>query len=108
MQAALKARQVPTFILSNTNPIAVRHIRKTYPFFAGFDGYIFSYEQLAMKPEAKIYARLEEMAGRAGEAIIYLDDRPENVEGGLARGWRAVVHQTPELTLAHLGQWGLP
>lgn len=108
LHAALNARQVPTFILSNTNPIAVRHIRKTYPFFAHFDGYVFSYEHQVMKPDAKIYALIEGLAGRTGEEIVYLDDRLENVEGGLARGWRALVHQTPEQTISILRQWGLP
>ncbi|MGO8696550.1 MAG: HAD family hydrolase [Limisphaerales bacterium] len=108
VHAALKAHKVPTFILSNTNPIAVRHIRKTYPFFAHFDGYVLSYEHQVMKPDAKIYALIEGLAGRTREEIVYLDDRPENVEGGLSRGWRALVHQTPEQTIPILRQWGLP
>jgi FMN phosphatase YigB (HAD superfamily) len=108
LHAALQAHQVPTFILSNTNPIAVRHIRKNFPFFARFDGYVLSYEHRVMKPDGKIYALVEELAGRTGENILYLDDRPENVEAGLARGWRALIHQTPEQTIPILRQWGLP
>jgi HAD superfamily hydrolase (TIGR01509 family) len=108
LHAALNSHKVPTFILSNTNPIALRHIRKAYPFFTQFDGYVLSYEHRVMKPDAKIYILTEKLAGRAGEDIIYLDDRPENVEGGLARGWRALVHQTPERTISTLRQWGLP
>jgi HAD superfamily hydrolase (TIGR01509 family) len=108
LHAALTAHKIPTFILSNTNPIAVRHIRKNYPFFADFNGYVFSYEHRVMKPDAKIYALIEGLAGKAGEEIVYLDDRPENVEGALARGWRALVHQTPEQTIPTLRQWGLP
>jgi hypothetical protein len=42
------------------------------------------------------------MSGRSGADIIYLDDRPENVQGGLARGWQAVLHETPEKTRAIL------
>jgi FMN phosphatase YigB (HAD superfamily) len=42
-QAALRANGIPTCIFSNTNPIAVRHIRTAFPFFANFDGYVLSY-----------------------------------------------------------------
>ncbi|MGA9450427.1 MAG: HAD-IA family hydrolase, partial [Verrucomicrobiia bacterium] len=79
-----------------TNDLAVEHIRRNFPFFKKFDGYIFSYEVGAMKPEAKIYEVLEKLAGRSGADILYLDDRPENVAAGAARGWRAILHETPE------------
>jgi len=53
-----------------------------------------------MKPEAKIYESLEQLAGRRGAEIIYLDDRPENVAAGAVRGWRAILHETPAITRA--------
>ncbi len=96
LHAALRRRGVPTYIFSNTNDLAVEHIRRNFPFFKKFDGYIFSYEVGAMKPEAKIYEVLEKLAGRSGADILYLDDRPENVAAGAARGWRAILHETPE------------
>jgi HAD superfamily hydrolase (TIGR01509 family) len=107
LHAALRANGVPTCVFSNTNGIAVEHIRRRYPFFAHFDHYILSYEQRSMKPDAGIYAAVERATGRAGEAIVYLDDRAENIQGGLARGWRALLHQTPEKTIPALRQTGL-
>src|SRR5262245_8731164 len=47
--AALRKRGIPTYIFSNTNDLAVDHIRSRFSFFANFDGYIFSYEHGAMK-----------------------------------------------------------
>jgi putative hydrolase of the HAD superfamily len=108
MQAALRANGVPTCIFSNTNGVAVGHIRRRFPFFAGFDHYILSYQEGAMKPEAKIYAAVERAMGRAGEEIVYLDDRAENVQGGLERGWRVILHESPEKTIPALRQMGLP
>jgi putative hydrolase of the HAD superfamily len=108
MQAALRANGVPTCIFSNTNGVAVGHIRRRFPFFANFDHYILSYLEGAAKPDPKIYAAVERAAGRSGEAIVYLDDRAENVQGGLARGWRAILHQTPEKTIPALRRMGLP
>ena len=43
LHAALRAARVPTYIFSNTNDIADGHIRKRFPFFSRFDGYILSY-----------------------------------------------------------------
>jgi len=54
-QISLRERGVPTFIFSNTNELAVRHIRSKFPFFGGFDAYIYSHEVGAMKPAAEIY-----------------------------------------------------
>jgi HAD superfamily hydrolase (TIGR01509 family) len=107
MQAQLKQRGVPTFIFSNTNDLAVEHIRRKYPFFGGFDGYILSYEHGAMKPSAKLYEVVELKTGRSGGEIIYLDDRAENVEAGTVRGWRAILHETPEKTRAAMRAAGM-
>lgn len=95
-QADLRRRGYKTYIFSNTNDMATAHIRRDFPFFANFDGYLLSYEVGAMKPEPAIYEAMEKMCGRSGSDLIYLDDRPENVAGGAARGWRAIFHETPE------------
>ncbi len=108
LQAALRAGRVPTYIFSNTNDIAVGHIRRRFPFFSNFDGYVLSYEHGAMKPTAKIYEVVEGMTGQKGDAIVYLDDRAENVEAGLTRGWQALLHETPEKTIPTLRRLGLP
>ena len=100
LHTELRRRGVPTYIFSNTNDLAVEHIRRNFPFFKNFDGYIYSYEIGAMKPDARIYEALERLAGRRGAEIVYLDDRPENVAGGAARGWRAILHETPKKSRA--------
>ena len=98
IHAGLRRRGIPTCIFSNTNDLAVEHIRRNFPFFRDFDGYIYSYEVGAMKPEAKIYEVLEKLVRRRGAEILYLDDRPENVAAGTARGWQTILHETPEKT----------
>lgn len=100
LHAELRRRGFKTFIFSNTNDLAVEHIHRNFPFFRNFDGYIYSYEVGAMKPESKIYESLEKLTGRQGQEIIYLDDRPENVAAGATRGWRAILHETPEKSRA--------
>lgn len=107
MHATLRQKKIPTYIFSNTNDMAVEHIRRTFPFFNTFDGYIFSYEHGAMKPQAKLYEVVENETGKHREEIIYLDDRAENVAAGAARGWRVVLQETPEKSRAALHAAGL-
>ncbi|HUC84098.1 MAG TPA: HAD-IA family hydrolase [Candidatus Acidoferrales bacterium] len=103
----LRLRGLSTYIFSNTNDLAVEHIRRNFPFFGNFDGYIFSYEVGWLKPQPEIYAAMEKLASRRGEDLVYLDDRPENVAAGAARGWRAILHVSPEKTRQTLAAMGI-
>ncbi len=103
----LRAREVPSYVFSNTNEIAIQHIRDRFPFFRDFDGYILSYEHNAMKPEPKLYEVVERTAGYSGPDLLYIDDRPENIETGRERGWRTILHTAPELTRAAILEAGL-
>jgi HAD superfamily hydrolase (TIGR01509 family) len=107
LHANLRRRGILTYIFSNTNDLAVAHIRKNFPFFANFDGHILSYEVGAMKPSAKIYEDLEKMSGKRGAEILYLDDRQENVDAGAARGWQVILQVDPTATLKTVQNLGL-
>lgn len=107
LHAELRQRGFKTYIFSNTNDLAIEHIRRNFPFFKYFDGYIYSYEVGAMKPLPKIYEAMEQMTGRRGADLIYLDDRPENIAAGTARGWRAILHESPEKTRRALAGMGV-
>ena len=107
LHAELRQRGFKTYIFSNTNDLAIEHIRRNFPFFKNFDGHIFSYEIKSMKPGAEIYEALERMSGKRGTEIFYIDDRPENIATGAARGWQTVLHETPEKTCAVLKSFGL-
>ncbi|MBU6402144.1 MAG: HAD family phosphatase [Verrucomicrobia bacterium] len=107
LHAQLHARNIPTYIFSNTNELATRHIRKNFPFFTQFDGYILSHEHGAMKPDAKLYEVVERDSGRRGADILYLDDREENVVAGRQRGWQSIHHLAPEPTIVAIRAAGL-
>jgi glucose-1-phosphatase len=107
LHADLRARSFPTYIFSNTNELAVRFIRQSFPFFEKFDGYILSYEHQSMKPDAKLYEVVEAKTGARGPDILYLDDRPENVAAGAARGWQTILQQSPVETRAAIEHLGL-
>jgi FMN phosphatase YigB (HAD superfamily) len=97
--ARLRARGHRTFIFSNTNELAVGHIRRQFPFFSNFDNHILSYEHGCMKPEERLYTVVEQCTGERGADILYLDDRPENIETGRRLGWQAIQHDHPEATI---------
>lgn len=104
LQQRLEANGIPTFIFSNTNELAVRKIQANFPFFSGFSGYIYSYEVRSMKPAPGIYEAMEAMAGAKGADLVYLDDRLENIEAGAARGWQALLHADPAVTIPRVRQ----
>ena len=107
LHAELRRKGFKTYIFSNTNDLAIEHVRRNFPFFQNFDGYIFSYEVGGVKPQPEIYAAMEQRAGRRGADLVYIDDRAENIASGAARGWRAVLHESPEQTRRALAAWGL-
>ena len=100
LHAELRSHGVPTFILSNTNDIAIGHIRRNFPFFASFTDYIFSYEHAALKPHARIYEVTEQRTGCRGGEILFLDDKVENVAAAAARGWGTICHYSAEESTA--------
>src|SRR4026209_819253 len=44
LQARIRDAGMPTYIFSNTNELAIAHIKQTFPFFSGFNAYIYSFQ----------------------------------------------------------------
>jgi len=107
LHAELRQKGFKTYIFSNTNDLAIEHVRRNFPFFAHFDGYIFSYEVGGLKPQPEIYSAMEALTGKRGAELVYLDDRLENIEAGAARGWRAIQHETGTKSRQALQKLGL-
>jgi HAD superfamily hydrolase (TIGR01509 family) len=107
LHAELRREGFPCFIFSNTNDLAIRYIRRNFHFFNNFDGYILSYEHGSMKPEPKLYEIVEAQSDARGAEILYLDDRPENIAAGAARGWQVILQESPEKTRATIRKMGL-
>ena len=102
---ALHAEGVPAYLLSNTNEIAAEHVDRSYPFYRLFNGHVLSHEVGCMKPKPPIYEAVEIMSGLSGPGLFFIDDRPENVEAALARGWHGIVHSDPHATIASCRRW---
>ena len=85
---ALKSNSVPVFALSNFGIGTFEIAEPVYPFLGEFDRrYISGYMGMA-KPDAEIYAAVEADCGIAPDALLFADDRAENIAAATARGWQ--------------------
>jgi putative hydrolase of the HAD superfamily len=94
-------------LLSNTDPIHVRHLEAAYSFFSFFPTRIYSCSEGASKPNPLIYsAALRALKVRAGEAL-YIDDIAAYVEAAQRLGMSAIQFQSPAQLTADLKSLGV-
>lgn len=93
----LLATGITTAALSNTNPMHWERVlprnggTPEFPTTSRLHHHVASHEARSAKPEPAIYEALEAMTGLEGSALLFFDDREDNVEAALARGWHAAV-----------------
>jgi len=91
-QIAVNLREkVPLFLLSNTNALHIRAIRRKFNILNNLDGLILSFEVGATKPDSAIYQYALHKAGVAPEQALFIDDIIENVNGAARLG--IIAHQ---------------
>jgi len=105
----LRTAGLRTSILSNLPRTLGERLRSEAGFLDHFDQVTFSYELGFIKPEAQIYQHaIEGLEVEPAEAL-FLDDRPENVEGARAAGIHAEVFNNWEDFLERdCERYGLP
>jgi 2-haloacid dehalogenase len=99
MQRALRARGVPVFALSNWGDESFDRAAAHFTFMADFDRAFVSGKLGVKKPDPRIYAQVERDTGVAPGALLFVDDREENIRAAEARGW-ATHHFTGPQGLA--------
>lgn len=78
----------PVF-LSDVSTIHYRALLPRLSFTDRMHGAVVSYEVGAMKPDARMYAAMEERFCDGGQPLLYIDDRAVNVAAARERGWNA-------------------
>jgi putative hydrolase of the HAD superfamily len=105
----LRAAAIRTGILSNLPRPLGERLRDTEGFLDHFDHVTFSYELAMVKPQRAIYEHAIRGADVAPEESLFLDDRPENVEGAVQAGMQAELFTTWEDFVIEMpARYGLP
>ena len=95
------------WLLSNTTPLHIEHIKKHHPeWLRWFDRLALSFELGYRKPEPGLYDQLCKDSGGDPSKILLVDDLPANCEGARERGWRAVCYQPHTDLLGELAALG--
>ncbi|VAV97262.1 Hydrolase [hydrothermal vent metagenome] len=84
----LRARGIPVFALSNFGAENFPLSAAQFPFLAEFDRRYISAEIGLIKPDPAIYAHVEADCGLAAQALLFTDDRVDNIDAAQARGWQ--------------------
>ncbi len=104
--AALKAKGVPLYVLSNWSRETWPRALEAFDFLDWFDGLVVSGLEGVAKPDAEIYRRLEPLGVRLEDAV-FIDDRADNIETAEALGMTG-IHFTGAAALdRRLEQLGL-
>jgi putative hydrolase of the HAD superfamily len=89
-------------LLSNMPLELSRHVTKIFPSLSTFEYLIYSCDCGSIKPELAIYRNCLELLKVAPQDILYLDDRPENVEAAARLGINSVLFDTVEKTASRV------
>ncbi|TMV11307.1 HAD family hydrolase [Arenibacterium halophilum] len=95
LMRALQARGVPVFSLTNFGIGSYDHAATFYPFLREFDRDFISGHMGVIKPDPEIYRRLEETSGIAPDALLFTDDRADNIAMAASRGWQTHLFEGP-------------
>lgn len=88
---ALRGKGVPVFALTNFGKYSFDEAIPKLDFLVEFDRHYVSGRMGVIKPDPRIYQMVEEDCGLPPQALLFADDRADNIAAAGARGWR--THQ---------------
>jgi len=93
--------------LTNTNVLHLKHIREAFGLSRVFHGWVASCEVGCRKPDASIYEAALKAVQLSAREVLYVDDRPEMIEGGRAAGIEAVRFESIDQLKRELASRGI-
>jgi 2-haloacid dehalogenase len=84
----LQARGIPVFALTNFGIHSFAYAQTQYDFLSWFDHAYVSGHMGVIKPDPAIYAMVEADCGIAPGALLFTDDKPDNIAVAAGRGWQ--------------------
>ena len=103
----LAARGVGLYALSNWAAETFAATRHRFPFLERFDGLVISGELGIAKPDPRIFAHLLETHRLEPDALLFVDDRDDNVAAARRVGIDGVVFEGATRLRADLARRGL-
>lgn len=107
LMRSLQARGVPVFALTNFGIGTWEIACPVFPFLSEFDRPYVSGYMGVTKPAPRIYEMVEQDCGLAPQALLFADDRAENIEAAARRGWQVHHFTGPQGWAACLVGHGL-
>ncbi len=90
----LHAAGTRTGILSNLGDAITAGVLAAHPWLAAFDHLLWSHTLKLAKPDPAIYRHAAQGLKTSPQNILFVDDREENIAGGLASGMQAIRYTT--------------
>lgn len=95
------------YILSNWPKHVYEKFSHEMWFLDMVDGYLLSYQEKMIKPDAEFYNLLLDRYGLKAEECVFIDDRIENIKGAKALGIKGILFETKEQVEADLREFGV-
>jgi len=93
---ALRKNNVPVFALSNFGVGSFEYAETIYPILSEFDRrYVCGYMSV-VKPDHTIYQMVEDDCGVVPSALLFADDRQDNIDVAIARQWQTHLFEHPQ------------
>lgn len=94
-QLELKHRGLLTAIVSNMGDTVHQQMERELDWLPRFDVLVWSYQLRVAKPDPAIYRYAIEQLGTSSSEILFVDDRPPNVDAARALGMMGAVFTDP-------------
>jgi putative hydrolase of the HAD superfamily len=107
---ALREAGLRCYLATNQAEHRGVHMRDELGYAGLFDGAFYSYEMRVAKPDPAYFRFIVDALGVAPERLLFLDDRPDNVEAARSVGMRAEVwsyHEDLSVLHDHLARHGV-
>ncbi|MGL5009254.1 MAG: HAD family hydrolase [Paracoccaceae bacterium] len=107
LMRTLRAKGVPVFALTNFGIHSFAYALTQYDFLGEFDRPYVSGRMGVTKPDPLIYEMVEADCGLAPGALLFTDDRAENIAVAAGRGWQVHHFDGPDGWARKLVEAGL-
>jgi len=97
----------PMFLISNTCQSHVEQFEKQFDLFGLFKDRVYSCDVGLLKPDAEIYRLAIRKFGVEPSRTLFIDDKPENVDGAREAGLQAIHFKRHEEFLEKVRSLGM-